>query len=82
MIASGSVHGFVGNQIGRGTPKHAREYSEQIRVLFSDLARGYYYSLEEERFKPTTETTEILNSLEGIFIGGRNCATDYFVYTW
>lgn len=82
MIVSGMVHGFVGNQIGRGTPRHARKYSEQIRVLFSDLARGYYYSLGEERFKPTTETTEVLNSLEGIFIGGRNCAREYFVYTW
>ena len=84
VLGSGAIITFVGNQIARGTPKRLREKSKPIKVLFIDLARIYFYSLEEERFNPnrSTRSHEILSSLEGLFIGSEKCDKDYFVYAW
>ena len=84
MIGSGVIIAFVGDQIARGTPKDSRTGVKPTKVFFTDLARMYFYSLEDERFIPnrSTRAQEILASLEGLFIGSDKCGKKYFVYTW
>ena len=84
VIGSGKIISFVGDQIARGTPKESRKPIKPIKVFFTDLARMYFYSLGEERFnpQPSSSSKEILASLEGLFIGSKNCSKNHFVYTW
>ena len=84
VIGSGKIISFVGDQIARGTPRESRKPTKPIKVFFTDLARIYFYSLEEERFNPhpSSSSKEILASLEGLFIGSKDCSKNHFVYTW
>ena len=84
VIGSGKIISFVGDQIARGTPRESRKPIKPIKVFFTDLARIYFYSLGEERFNPhpSSSSKEILASLEGLFIGSKNCSKNHFVYTW
>ena len=66
-IGGGSFIGFVGNQVGRGTPSDKRIKGER-RGLLIDFGRLLYYHLDtEERFNPSATNKALLNVGNGFF---------------
>ena len=67
IIGSGSFIGFVGNQVGRGTPVNKRIKGKR-RVLLVDFGRLLYYHLDtEDRFNPSATDKALLNVANGFF---------------
>ena len=66
-IGGGSFIGFVGNQVGRGTPLDKRIKGKR-RGLLIDFGRLLYYHLDtEDRFNPSATDTALLNVANGFF---------------
>ena len=66
-IGSGSFIGFVGNQVGRGTPVDKRIKGKR-RGLLVDFGRLLYYHLDtEKRFNPSATDKALLNVANGFF---------------
>ena len=72
-IRQGHFINFVGNQLGRATPKEERK-SGKLRALMPSLSQGYYYSIpftqdgEYGRQKLSKEVKTIIDATEGFFV--------------
>ena len=72
-IGNGSFVGFVGNQVGRGTPIDKRIKGKR-RVLLVDLGRLLYYHLDtKDRFNPSATDKALLNVANGFFKLDNGC---------
>ena len=85
-IRQGNFMNFVGNQLGRATPREERK-SGKLRALMPSLSQGYYYSIpftekgQYGRQKLSREMKTILDATEGFFVDSGGCRK-FFPYGW
>ena len=85
-IRQGHFMNFVGNQLGRATPREERK-SGKLRALMPSLSQGYYYSIpftekgQYGRQKLSREMKTILDATEGFFVDSGGCRK-FFPYGW
>ena len=86
LIRQGHFMNFVGNQLGRATPREKRK-SGKLRALMPSLSQGYYYSIpftekgQYGRQKLSREMKTILDATEGFFVDSGGCRK-FFAYGW
>ena len=77
-IRQGHFMNFVGNQLGRATPKEERK-SGKLRALMPSLSQGYYYSIpftekgQYGRQNLSKEMKTIIDASEGFFVDSGGC---------
>ena len=85
-LRQGHFINFVGNQLGRATPKEERK-SGKLRALMPSLSQGYYYSIpftekgQYGRQNLSKEMKTILDATEGFFVNSGGCRK-FFPYGW
>ena len=85
-ISTGNFMNFVGNQLGRATPREERK-SGKLRALMPQLSQNYYYSIpftekgQYGRQKLSKEMKTILDATEGFFVDSGGCRK-FFPYGW
>ena len=86
LIRQGHFMNFVGNQLGRATPREERK-SGKLRALMPSLSQGYYYSIpftekgQYGRQNLSREMKTILDATEGFFVDSGGCRK-FFPYGW
>ena len=85
-IRQGHFINFVGNQLGRATPREERK-SGKLRALMPSLSQGYYYSIpftekgQYGRQNLSKEMKTIIDATEGFFVDSGGCRK-FFAYGW
>jgi len=85
-IRQGHFINFVGNQLGRSTPREKRK-SGKLRALMPSLSQGYYYSIpftekgQYGRQNLSKEMKTIIDATEGFFVDSGGCRK-FFPYGW
>ena len=81
LIGGGRFVGFVGDQVGRGTPKDKRKPGQR-RGLMPSLGSKIYYHLDpaDRRFNLLETDIALLKVSEGFFEIGDNCRNHIFPY--
>ena len=86
LIRQGHFMNFVGNQLGRATPREERK-SGKLRALMPSLSQGYYYSIpftekgQYGRQNLSKEMKTIIDATEGFFVDSGGCRK-FFPYGW
>ena len=82
-IGGGRFVGFVGDQVGRGTPKDKRKPGQR-RGLMPTLGQKIYYHLDpaDRRFNLFDSDIALLNASEGFFKIGDKCRKVFPYIGW